>query len=67
MLTPILATEDPYHAAAVFVRAAWPLVFETPADSDDPLACVGLAGARPMQAWLRVRARNISAADYGVL
>lgn len=48
MLTPILATDDPCHAAAAFVRAGWSLVFETPADSGDPLGCVALAGARLM-------------------
>ena len=48
MLTPILATDDPYEAAAVFVNAGWSLVFRTPADSGDPLACVALAGARLM-------------------
>src|SRR5215470_18567392 len=48
MLTPILATDDPYQAAAVFVKAGWSLVFQTPPDSGDPLACVGLAGARLM-------------------
>jgi hypothetical protein len=48
MLTPILATDDPYEAAAVFVRAGWSLVFQTPADSDDPLTIVQLADARLM-------------------
>lgn len=48
MLTPILATDDPYEAASAFVRAGWSLIFETPRDSGDPLACVGLAGARVM-------------------
>jgi hypothetical protein len=43
MLTPILATDDPYEAAAVFVRAGWSLIFQTPADSDDPLTIVELA------------------------
>ena len=46
MLTPILATEDPYLAAAIFCRAGWRLEFETPPDSGDPLACVSLAGSR---------------------
>jgi hypothetical protein len=27
VLTPILATDDPYEAAAVFVKAGWSLVF----------------------------------------
>ena len=48
MLTPILATDDPYEATAVFVNAGWSLLFQTPADSDDPLACVALAGAQLM-------------------
>lgn len=48
MLTPILATDDPYQAAADFVRAGWSLIFQTPRDSGDPLACVGLAGAQLM-------------------
>jgi hypothetical protein len=48
MLTPILATDDPYQAAAVFVEAGWSLIFQTPPDSGDPLACVGLAGAQLM-------------------
>lgn len=46
MLTPILATDDPYEAAALFVKAGWSLVFQTPPDSGDPLACVALADAR---------------------
>jgi hypothetical protein len=48
VLTPILATDNPYEAAAVFVKAGWSLVFQTPEDSDDPLTVVGLAGARLM-------------------
>lgn len=48
MLTPILATDDPYQAAEVFVKVGWSLVFQTPRDSGDPLACVALAGARLM-------------------
>ena len=48
VLTPILATDDPYQAAADFVKAGWSLIFQTPRDSGDPLACVGLAGAQPM-------------------
>jgi hypothetical protein len=46
VLTPILATDDPYEAAALFVKAGWSLVFQTPRDSGDPLTCVDLAGAR---------------------
>lgn len=48
MLTPILATDDPYRAAEVFVEAGWTLVFQTPPDSGDPLACVALADAQVM-------------------
>jgi hypothetical protein len=48
VLTPILATDDPYESAAAFVKAGWSLVFQTPPDSGDPLACVALAGARLM-------------------
>jgi hypothetical protein len=46
VLTPILATEDPYRTAAIFTRAGWQLEFETPPDSGDPLACVSLAGSK---------------------
>jgi hypothetical protein len=38
---PILATDDPYQAAAVFVQAGWSLVFQTPPDADDPLTGMG--------------------------
>jgi hypothetical protein len=48
MLTPILATDDPYAAALVFVASGWSLIFETPRDSGDPLACVGLAESQVM-------------------
>jgi hypothetical protein len=48
MLTPILATDDPYRAAAVFVNAGWSVVFQTPSEGGDPLTCVALAGARLM-------------------
>ena len=48
MLTPILATSDPYATAELFVAAGWSLVFQTPPDSGDPLTCVELAGARVM-------------------
>jgi hypothetical protein len=46
VLTPILATEDPYQTAAIFCRAGWQLEFETPPDSGDPLTCVSLAGSK---------------------
>ena len=45
VLTPILATDDPYQAAADFIKAGWSLIFQTPRDSGDPLACVN--GTRP--------------------
>ncbi len=48
MLTPILATDDPYAAAAEFVRAGWTLDFETPRDGGDPLAGVSLHRASVM-------------------
>lgn len=48
MLTPILATDDPYAAALAFTGAGWSLIFKTPPDSGDPLACVGLAQAQVM-------------------
>jgi hypothetical protein len=48
VLTPILATDDPYAAAAEFVRAGWTLDFETPRDGGDPLAGVSLHGASVM-------------------
>jgi hypothetical protein len=41
VLTPILATDDPYEAAAVFVKAGWSLVFQTPRDSGVPSADIG--------------------------
>lgn len=48
MLTPILATDDPYQAVKAFVSAGWSLAFQTPPDSGDPLACVALAGSQVM-------------------
>jgi hypothetical protein len=48
MLSAILATDDPYAAAKVFVSAGWTLDFETPADSGDPLAAVSLGDAQLM-------------------
>jgi hypothetical protein len=46
VLTPILATADPYAAADEFVANGWTLAFATPKDSGDPLACVELHGAQ---------------------
>ncbi|HEY3560862.1 MAG TPA: hypothetical protein VGL05_25545 [Kribbella sp.] len=48
MLTPILATSDPYAAAAEFVANGWTLAYATPQDSDDRLAVVELHGGRVM-------------------
>jgi hypothetical protein len=58
VLTPIPPSEDPYQAAAVFARAGSSVVFETPADSGDPLACVELAGAQVLlgeRGWTGLR------------
>lgn len=45
----ILACDDPYRAADVFVgQLGWRLVFRTPDASDDRLACVGLGDAEVM-------------------
>jgi len=46
VLTPILATADPYAAADEFVANGWGLAFATPKESGDPLACVELHGAQ---------------------
>jgi len=48
MLTPILATDDPYQAADAFEAAGWSRIFSTPPDSGDPMACVALADAQVM-------------------
>jgi len=49
MLSVILACDDPYRTADLFVtQLGWRLVFATPADSDDRLACVGLGDAQVM-------------------
>ena len=40
MISPILATEDPYEAKQEFLRSGWELLFETPRDSEDKLVCV---------------------------
>ena len=46
MLTPILATPDPYRAADEFVANGWTLAFATPQGSGDPLTAVELHGAQ---------------------
>jgi uncharacterized glyoxalase superfamily protein PhnB len=49
MLSVMLACNDPYQAAEVFIaRLGWRLVFATPSDSDDKLACVALGDAEVM-------------------
>ena len=46
VLSVFLACDDPYETAAFFTdRLGWRLVFATPADSADRLACVALADA----------------------
>lgn len=49
MLSVILACDDPYEAADFFVKQlGWTLVFATPRDNPDKLACVSLGEARVM-------------------
>jgi catechol 2,3-dioxygenase-like lactoylglutathione lyase family enzyme len=49
MLSVILACDDPYRTADLFVaQLGWRLVFATPDDSDDRLACVELGDAQVM-------------------
>ncbi len=49
MLSVILACDDPYLTASLFVeQLGWRLVFATPADSGDRLACVELGGEQVM-------------------
>ena len=48
MLTPILATSDPYTAADEFVANGWTLAYATPKDSGDPMAVVELHGGQVM-------------------
>lgn len=46
MLSVFLACDDPYAAADFYHRRlGWRLVFATPRDSDDRLACVSLGDA----------------------
>jgi len=55
VLTPILATDDPYEAAAVFVKAGWSLIFQTPRDSGAPPARrIGHRTRRPAVGWAGV-------------
>jgi hypothetical protein len=48
MLTPILATSDPYGAAAAFVQCGWSQVFATPPDSGEPAGLRRAGGAQVM-------------------
>lgn len=49
MLSVFLACDDPYQTSEVLVAAAgWRLVFATPPDSDDKVACVALGDAEVM-------------------
>lgn len=48
MLTPILATPDPYVAADEFAGNGWTRAYATPKDSTDPMAVVELHGAQVM-------------------
>lgn len=48
VLTPILATSDPYAAADEFVANGWTLAYSTPKDSGDPMAVVELHGGQVM-------------------
>ena len=74
MLSVILACDDPYRTADLFVtHLGWRLVFATPADSDDRLACIELGDAPVMLGtaeeeflpWLlRQRRRPLPKADH---
>ena len=49
MLSAFLACDDPYQTAAMMTDAlGWRLIFATPPDSDDKLACVALGDAQIM-------------------
>jgi uncharacterized glyoxalase superfamily protein PhnB len=49
VLSVFLACDDPYAAAEFMTeRLGWQLVFATPGDSDDRLACVALGDAEVM-------------------
>ncbi|MEV0789241.1 hypothetical protein [Kribbella sp. NPDC050459] len=67
MLTPILATSDPYSAADEFVANGWTLAYATPRESRDPLAVVELHGGQVMlgvdsEQFLPVAARDLRGA-----
>ena len=49
MSSVILACDDPYRAASLFVdELGWRLVFATPPEGDDRLACVAIGDAEVM-------------------
>jgi catechol 2,3-dioxygenase-like lactoylglutathione lyase family enzyme len=49
VLSVFLACDDPYASAEFMTeRLGWRLVFATPSDSNDPLACVALGDAEVM-------------------
>jgi catechol 2,3-dioxygenase-like lactoylglutathione lyase family enzyme len=49
VLSVILACDDPYETAKFMTQIlGWRLVFATPSDSDDKIACVGLGDAEVM-------------------
>ncbi|MDA8323917.1 MAG: hypothetical protein M0030_29485 [Actinomycetota bacterium] len=49
MLSAFLACDDPYQTAAMMTDVlGWRLVFATPPDSDDKMACVALGDAEVM-------------------
>jgi catechol 2,3-dioxygenase-like lactoylglutathione lyase family enzyme len=49
MLSVFLACDDPYETARYMAGTlGWRLVFATPGDSDDKMACVGLGDAEVM-------------------
>ena len=64
MLSVFLACDDSYQVARLMTdQLGWRLEFATPADSDDRLACVSLAGAEVMlgtaeQRWLPAASRE---------
>jgi hypothetical protein len=49
VLSVFLACDDPYETASLLTdELGWRLVFATPRESDDRLACVGLGDAEVM-------------------
>lgn len=67
MITPILATGDPYEAKQEFLESGWDLVFETPRDSNDNLVCIKIENAQVMlgrdtSEFIRVEAKRFRGA-----